>query len=170
MSEPYIRPVLDGAVEIMRETLNTKINEISINGLSEPPKDIDDRMYYTHEHVFGEDWPFVNVFILGEAEVNSEEETGGVITMALPIITEINYQAEDENELELYGDIYLTAMMRSLTAGSNGNIWTFNQTAMTVALIRIGLSPITGEDEDRTIMGACFALWEATIQADPAAD
>ena len=171
MSEPYIRPVLDAAIEIMKETLNTKINEISINGLSEPPKDVDDSMYHPYLRIFGEDYPSVSVALAEDGVVDSEEETGHVITITLGIVTEIEYQAEDEEELAYYGDIYLTAMIRSLTAGTGStNVWTFNNTVLTVTLDSMALTPFTGEEEDQTIIGGCHAVWHAEISADPAGE
>ena len=160
MANAYIAPILDAIVTIAKANLNTKIDSISNDTLYNI-----DATAYAKSMRWPERFPWFNCFPFGDATIDSEYETGGTFLARWPIITEISYVADDMDELQVMGDIFLTAMIRSLTSGSTGNIYTFNQTAENIFLTRCGWTPIN--DESGNISGAAYAFWEAEQIYDP---
>ncbi len=160
MADAYLKPILDAIETIAKANLNTKKDLID----SSVPS-IDATAYGTAMQPMPERYPWFEAFPFGDSPVNSEYETGGTFQASWQIATVINIVSNDHHELQEHSDVWLTSLIRALTAGSTGNVWTFNQTAEIVRLTRVGWTPF--EEREGTIVGACFAVWEADSIYDP---
>ncbi len=161
MADAYLKPILDAIETIAKANLNTKKNLID----STVPS-IDATAYGTARQPMPERYPWFETYPFGDSPINSEYETGGTFQASWQIATSIYIVANNLHELQEYADVWLTSLIRALTAGSTGNIWTFNQTSEIVRLIRVGWRPLEGEEQG-TITGACGAIWEADSIYDP---
>lgn len=161
MANAYVAPILDAIQTILVANYNTRIDDISTS-----IPDWQTAMISKYRIELAIDPPWISVFPFGDSVHDSQVEIGTLFDANWQIATVIDAQGEDAGQLQTYLDIYLTALIRTLTKGSTGLEWTFNQTADIVILTRTGFEPLD-EDEQGTIYGAAYAIWECITTNDP---